>query len=73
VINLARFLGRAAEPAAAAQSSALQYSTVGGVAAYKLPDLPYEHSALEPVISGKCSGHPAWRLRCTSCIPASNP
>ncbi|WIA32351.1 hypothetical protein OEZ86_003186 [Tetradesmus obliquus] len=53
VINLARFLGRAAEPAAAAQSSALQYSTVGGVAAYKLPDLPYDHSALEPVISGE--------------------
>eukprot|EP00879_Flechtneria_rotunda_P001586 GHRR01001745.1.p1 GENE.GHRR01001745.1~~GHRR01001745.1.p1 ORF type:complete len:264 (+),score=77.91 GHRR01001745.1:89-793(+) len=52
VINLAKFLGRAADPANALQS-AIQFSTVGGVAAYKLPNLPYSYDALEPVINGE--------------------
>jgi superoxide dismutase len=69
VINLARFLGKAAEPAAAAHSSALHYSTVGGVAAYKLPDLPYAHSALEPVISGRLTS----TLHSTCAVPHAFP
>lgn len=52
VINLAKFLGQAANPAYFMQSSA-QYATAGGVAAYKLPELPYAYSALEPVVSGE--------------------
>lgn len=46
VVNLARFLGRAAEPGAGFLQSALQFSTAGGVAAYKLPELQYAYSAL---------------------------
>jgi Fe-Mn family superoxide dismutase len=52
VINLAKFLGQAANPANFMQVAA-QFSTVGGVAAYKLPELAYAYSALEPVISGQ--------------------
>lgn len=52
VINLAKFLGQAANPSNFMQAAA-QFSTVGGVAAYKLPELPYAYSALEPVISGE--------------------
>jgi Fe-Mn family superoxide dismutase len=52
VINLARFLGQAGEAAGPA-SQALNYATSGGVATYKLPELPYAYSALEPVISGQ--------------------
>lgn len=51
-LNLARFLGQAAEAKGPLQS-ALQFSTVGGVASYKLPDLPYDYSALEPYISAE--------------------
>lgn len=46
VINLAKFLGKAACPEAATMQAAVQYSTAGGVAAYKLPELPYSYSAL---------------------------
>ena len=49
VISLARFLPEAAIAAGAAA----RFSTAGGVAAYKLPELPYAYSALEPVISGQ--------------------
>jgi hypothetical protein len=52
VINLAKFLGPAGE-ATGAFKEALTYATSHGVAAYKLPDLPYGYSALEPVISGQ--------------------
>lgn len=52
VINLAKFLGPAGQ-ASGAFSEALTYATSHGVAAYKLPDLPYGYSALEPVISGQ--------------------
>lgn len=48
LISLARFLPEAAVAAGAAA----RFSTAGGVAAYKLPDLPYAYAALEPVISG---------------------
>jgi hypothetical protein len=52
LITLARALGPAVEgqglPGALAQ-----YSSVGGVAQYKLPELPYEYSALEPFISAE--------------------
>jgi Fe-Mn family superoxide dismutase len=48
VISLARFLPEAAVAAGAAA----RFSTAGGVAAYKLPELPYAYTALEPVISG---------------------
>jgi len=54
VINLAKFLGKAACPESAYLQAAVQYSTSGGVAAYKLPELPYAYSAL-----GK--------LQCPSC------
>ncbi len=50
VINLGRFLNEAAAPAS---SAALQFSTSGGVASYKLPDLPYSYLALEPYISAE--------------------
>lgn len=53
VINLAKFLGSAGEAAPGPFQSALQFSSVGGVAQYKLPELPYSYSALEPVISGE--------------------
>jgi hypothetical protein len=46
VINLAKFLGKAACPEASYMQAAVQYSTGGGVAAYKLPELPYGYSAL---------------------------
>lgn len=49
VTSLARFLPEAALAAGAAA----RFSTAGGVAAYKLPELPYAYSALEPVISGQ--------------------
>lgn len=49
LISLARFLPEAAVAAGAAA----RFSTAGGVAAYKLPELPYAYSALEPVISGQ--------------------
>ena len=52
VINLAKFIGQAGE-AAGPFNQALTYATSGGVAAYKLPELPYAYSALEPVISGQ--------------------
>ena len=53
-LSLGRFLGPAAEAAAGAPfQAALEYSTVGGVAAYKLPDLPYAYSALEPILSAQ--------------------
>jgi hypothetical protein len=45
-LSLARFLGRAADPAASFMQAAVQYSTAGGVALYKLPDLPYAYAAL---------------------------
>ncbi|KAF8071255.1 Sod2 [Scenedesmus sp. PABB004] len=51
VIGLARFLGRAGAPCAGGAAAA--FSTAGGVAAYKLPELPYAYAALEPVISGQ--------------------
>lgn len=54
VINLAKFLGRAADPVAQSmQTAALHFVSKGGVAQYQLPDLPYDYSALEPVISGE--------------------
>ena len=54
VLSLGKFLGPAAEAVQAASfQAALEYSTVGGVAAYKLPDLPYAYSALEPIISAE--------------------
>jgi hypothetical protein len=46
VINLATFLGKSACPEASYMQAAVQYSTGGGVAAYKLPELPYGYSAL---------------------------
>jgi superoxide dismutase len=46
VINLAKFLGKSACPEASYMQAAVQYSTGGGVAAYKLPELPYSYSAL---------------------------
>jgi superoxide dismutase len=48
LVSLSRFLPEAAVAAGAAA----RFSTAGGVAAYKLPELPYAYSALEPVISG---------------------
>lgn len=46
VINLSKFLGEAACPESTFLQAAAQYSTTGGVAAYKLPELPYGYSAL---------------------------
>lgn len=47
VINLSKFLGEAAAcPESTFLQAAAQYSTTGGVAAYKLPELPYGYSAL---------------------------
>lgn len=51
VLALSKFLGPCAEALGPMQAS-LQYSTAGGVAKYKLPDLPYAYSALEPIVSG---------------------
>lgn len=46
-------LGRFLPEAALAAGAAARFSTAGGVAAYKLPELPYAYGALEPVISGQ--------------------
>lgn len=47
VINLSKFLGEAAAcPESTFLQAAAQYSTTGGVAAYKLPELSYGYSAL---------------------------
>lgn len=60
VLSLARFLPEAVEAVVASGSvlgargaAAAQFATAGAVAAYKLPELPYSYSALEPVISGQ--------------------
>jgi Fe-Mn family superoxide dismutase len=60
IISLARFVPEAVEAVVASGAvpgargaAAAQFSTAGGVAAYKLPELPYAYSALEPVISGQ--------------------
>lgn len=50
VINLAKFLGKAAAPEASYMQAAVQYSTGGGVAAYTLPELPYAYSALGEIV-----------------------
>lgn len=61
VINLTKFLGRAADPSASFMQSAVQYSSAGGAALYKLPELPYSYSALgeggvaDQSISTKCA------------------
>lgn len=46
VINLAKFMGKAACPEASFMQAAVQYSTDGALATYKLPELPYSYSAL---------------------------
>lgn len=53
LINLATVMGQAAEARALIPGALQQFSSVGGVAQYKLPDLPYEYAALEPYISGQ--------------------
>lgn len=52
-LTLSRFLGAAAQPGSAFAPAAARFATVGGVAAYSLPELPYSYGALEPVISGE--------------------
>jgi hypothetical protein len=48
LVSLARFLPEAA----VATGAAARFASAAGVAAYKLPELPYAYGALEPVISG---------------------
>jgi hypothetical protein len=51
VLNLSKFIGEAACPETTFLQAAAQYSTTGGVAAYKLPELPYGYSALGKPLS----------------------
>jgi hypothetical protein len=60
VLSLSRFLGRAADPSAAFLQSAVGFSTAGGVAAYKLPELPYAYSALGACVSHTVCVQPLW-------------
>ncbi|KAI8465008.1 MAG: superoxide dismutase [Mn] [Monoraphidium minutum] len=60
VLSLARFVPEAVEAVVASGAvlgargaAAAAFSTTGGVAAYKLPELPYAYGALAPVISGQ--------------------
>jgi Fe-Mn family superoxide dismutase len=53
VVEVANQLWKTATRQSSLLQSAVPYSTAGGVSLYKLPELPYGYSALEPVISGQ--------------------